>query len=64
MRVGLPEAVRACLVDLDGVLTRTARAHAAAWKQMFVDRAGQADALRRHGADLAVRDLSELIAAP
>jgi len=29
--------VRACLFDLDGVLTRTARLHAAAWKQMFDD---------------------------
>ncbi|PLW71151.1 beta-phosphoglucomutase family hydrolase [Streptomyces sp. SCUT-3] len=27
--------MRACLFDLDGVLTRTAVAHAAAWKQMF-----------------------------
>jgi beta-phosphoglucomutase family hydrolase len=27
--------VRACLFDLDGVLTRTATVHAAAWKQMF-----------------------------
>jgi len=32
---GLPEAVRACLFDLDGVLTRTATVHAAAWKEMF-----------------------------
>lgn len=35
MRLGLPETVRACLFDLDGVLTRTARVHAAAWKEMF-----------------------------
>jgi beta-phosphoglucomutase family hydrolase len=34
-RVGLPGAIRACLFDLDGVLTQTARVHAAAWKQMF-----------------------------
>jgi beta-phosphoglucomutase-like phosphatase (HAD superfamily) len=27
--------VRACLFDLDGVLTRTATVHAAAWKEMF-----------------------------
>jgi beta-phosphoglucomutase family hydrolase len=27
--------VTACLFDLDGVLTRTATVHAAAWKQMF-----------------------------
>jgi beta-phosphoglucomutase family hydrolase len=31
----LPDGVRACLFDLDGVLTQTARVHAAAWKQMF-----------------------------
>jgi beta-phosphoglucomutase family hydrolase len=35
LRLGLPAAVRACLFDLDGVLTQTARVHAAAWKQMF-----------------------------
>jgi beta-phosphoglucomutase family hydrolase len=33
--LGLPEAIRACLFDLDGVLTQTARVHAAAWKEMF-----------------------------
>jgi len=33
--LGLPAAVRACLFDLDGVLTQTAKVHAAAWKQMF-----------------------------
>ena len=33
--VGLPAGVRACLFDLDGVLTRTAAVHAAAWKEMF-----------------------------
>src|SRR5205085_8697532 len=27
--------VRACLFDLDGVLTETAKVHAAAWKRMF-----------------------------
>lgn len=31
----LPEGIRACLFDLDGVLTRTATVHAAAWKEMF-----------------------------
>ncbi|MEU0840631.1 beta-phosphoglucomutase family hydrolase [Streptomyces sp. NPDC005962] len=31
----LPANIRACLFDLDGVLTRTAVVHAAAWKQMF-----------------------------
>ena len=33
--LGLPDGVRACLFDLDGVLTRTATVHAAAWKEMF-----------------------------
>ena len=33
--LGLPDSIRACLFDLDGVLTQTARQHAAAWKQMF-----------------------------
>ncbi|MFC7865665.1 beta-phosphoglucomutase family hydrolase [Streptomyces murinus] len=31
----LPAHVRACLFDLDGVLTQTAKVHAAAWKEMF-----------------------------
>ncbi|MBO0681704.1 MAG: beta-phosphoglucomutase family hydrolase [Candidatus Dormibacteraeota bacterium] len=35
--LGLPEQVTACLFDLDGVLTQTAKLHAAAWKQMFDD---------------------------
>jgi beta-phosphoglucomutase family hydrolase len=30
----LPSGITACLFDLDGVLTRTAEVHAAAWKQM------------------------------
>jgi beta-phosphoglucomutase family hydrolase len=33
--LGLPAGIRACLFDLDGVLTPTALIHAAAWKQMF-----------------------------
>jgi beta-phosphoglucomutase family hydrolase len=33
--LGLPSQIRACLFDLDGVLTQTARVHAAAWKAMF-----------------------------
>jgi beta-phosphoglucomutase family hydrolase len=35
--LGLPDQIRACLFDLDGVLTQTATVHAAAWKQMFDD---------------------------
>jgi beta-phosphoglucomutase family hydrolase len=43
--LGLPPEVQAVLFDLDGVLTRTATQHAAAWKQMFDDfLAGQVDA--------------------
>ena len=33
--LGLPDGTRGCLFDLDGVLTQTAKVHAAAWKQMF-----------------------------
>jgi beta-phosphoglucomutase family hydrolase len=31
----LPDSIRACLFDMDGVLTETATVHAAAWKEMF-----------------------------
>jgi beta-phosphoglucomutase family hydrolase len=31
----VPDSIRACLFDLDGVLTQTAKIHAQAWKQMF-----------------------------
>jgi beta-phosphoglucomutase family hydrolase len=34
-KLGLPTGIRACLFDLDGVLTQTATVHAAAWKEMF-----------------------------
>jgi beta-phosphoglucomutase family hydrolase len=33
--VGLPPEIEACLFDLDGVLTQTAKVHAAAWKTTF-----------------------------
>jgi beta-phosphoglucomutase family hydrolase len=35
--LGLPDGVSACLFDLDGVLTQTAKVHAQAWKSMFDD---------------------------
>ena len=35
MTLGLPDNIKACLFDLDGVLTQTAKVHAKAWKQMF-----------------------------
>ena len=45
LALGLPEGMAACLFDLDGVITQTAKVHAAAWKQMFdaflLDRSGQ-----------------------
>ncbi|MGP3921753.1 HAD family hydrolase [Streptomyces sp. 8N616] len=61
--LGLPEHVHTCLFDLDGVLTRTAEVHAAAWKEMF-------DAYLRQRADRegapfvpfdAVRDYDEYV---
>jgi beta-phosphoglucomutase family hydrolase len=33
--LGLPPGVNACLFDLDGVLTQTAKVHSRAWKAMF-----------------------------
>ena len=33
--LGLPDGISACLFDLDGVLTPTARIHAEAWKRTF-----------------------------
>ena len=44
MVLGLPAHVTACLFDLDGVLTQTARVHNAAWTETFDD------FLRRHAA--------------
>jgi HAD superfamily hydrolase (TIGR01509 family) len=43
--LGLPPAVTACLFDLDGVLTSTARVHAAAWA-VALDAVLHADATR------------------
>ena len=34
-KLGLPDGIQACLFDLDGVLTMTAKVHAAAWKRAF-----------------------------
>lgn len=53
--LGLPEEVTACLFDLDGVLTKTAAVHAAAWKQMF-DGYLEARA-QREGAEVVPFDL-------
>ena len=41
--LGLPDSARACLFDMDGVLTETATVHARAWKAMFDDYLKQRD---------------------
>jgi beta-phosphoglucomutase family hydrolase len=33
--LGMPDGIEALLFDMDGVLTQTAKVHAAAWKEMF-----------------------------
>jgi beta-phosphoglucomutase family hydrolase len=40
----LPDGISVCLFDLDGVITQTAKLHAAAWKEMF-------DVFLREGAE-------------
>ncbi|MFE2876168.1 HAD family hydrolase [Streptomyces roseus] len=61
--LGLPDHVSTCLFDLDGVLTRTAKVHAAAWKEMFDDHLRQRAA--RDGSPFvpfdAVRDYDEYV---
>jgi beta-phosphoglucomutase family hydrolase len=61
--LGLPDDVSACLFDLDGVLTQTAKVHAKAWKQMFD--AYLQDRARRRGEDFipfdAVKDYDEYV---
>ena len=47
MTLGLPAGVTACLFDLDGVLTQTAKVHAAAWKQTFDEYLRRRAATRR-----------------
>jgi beta-phosphoglucomutase family hydrolase len=44
--LGLPEEITVCLLDLDGVVTKTAVVHAAAWKETF-----DAFLREREGAD-------------
>jgi beta-phosphoglucomutase family hydrolase len=52
--LGLPDGVNTCLFDLDGVLTKTAKVHAAAWKQMFD--AYLAERAKRAGEELVPFD--------
>ncbi|KAA0085305.1 beta-phosphoglucomutase family hydrolase [Mycolicibacterium sp. P9-64] len=51
--LGLPDGIRACLFDLDGVLTDTASVHRKAWKSMFDDflRARDGDQFRPFDVD-------------
>jgi beta-phosphoglucomutase family hydrolase len=56
--LGLPDDIEACLFALDGVLTKTANVHAAAWKEMFdgylrrrADRTGEPFVAFDAGAD-------------
>lgn len=42
-QLGLPPGIRACLFDLDGVLTQTAAVHRAAWKETFDPLLARAD---------------------
>ncbi len=68
--LGLPDDVRGCLFDLDGALTRTAKVHGAAWKEMFgtylrghAQQTGQPfvpfGAADYEGADTVVADLAK-----
>ena len=50
--LGLPDQIKGCLFDLDGVLTPTAKVHSAAWKQMF-------DGFLRDRAEAAGGEFSE-----
>jgi beta-phosphoglucomutase family hydrolase len=61
--VGLPDGIHACLFDLDGVLTDTARLHAAAWKELFDDflRARAASEGERFVAFDIEKDYSEYV---
>ena len=43
--IGIPATIRACLFDLDGVITKTDVLHAAAWREMFDSY------LRQHAAE-------------
>jgi len=43
---------------MDSVVTQTAVAHAAAWKEMFDE---FLCARAKHGADIVVKDLTELL---
>lgn len=54
--LGLPNGTRGCLFDLDGVLTKTAKVHDAAWKEMLDGREDDPP-----GTPTIVADLAELL---
>lgn len=62
-RLRLPDRIRACLFDLDGVLATTAQVHAAAWKETFDELLR--DWARRNGVPFVpfdlVRDYDDLV---
>ncbi|MFJ9729509.1 HAD family hydrolase [Streptomyces sp. NPDC101209] len=59
MVLGLPDTVRACLFELDGVITDTAALHATTWKGVFdaVLRQHEGDGFRPFAAETDYRDL-------
>jgi beta-phosphoglucomutase-like phosphatase (HAD superfamily) len=66
-RPGIPQGIEALVLDLDGVVTDTAKLHTRGGQRMFDDylaeraeRAGVAQELRDAGADLVVGDPGEL----
>jgi beta-phosphoglucomutase family hydrolase len=52
--IRLPDSIEACLFDLDGVLTQTAKVHARAWKETF-----DAELRRREGDGFTPFDAHE-----
>jgi len=61
--LGLPDSIRGCLFDLDGVLTQTASVHDAAWQEMFDGflRARSRDAGEKFVPFDPVRDYDEYV---
>lgn len=61
--LGLPPGITACLFDLDGVLTQTARVHAAAWQEMFDEylRGGERERGEQFVAFDPARDYDEYV---
>jgi beta-phosphoglucomutase family hydrolase len=56
--LGLPDDIRACLFDLDGVLTQTAKVHQAAWKRTFDEFLRSRDP---HAAEFTQADYNQFV---